>query len=58
MKERGLNWLELFLGFWIVVSPWVLGFAGITLALWSNVIAGVLITIAALWELFDAKEKI
>jgi hypothetical protein len=50
-----LNWAQLVLGLWILVSPWVLGFSDITTALWSNVIIGALIIIFALWELFGGK---
>ena len=49
------NWVQLVLGLWILVSPWILGFAGITTALWSNVIAGILVAIFAIWELFGGK---
>ena len=50
-----LNWVKLVLGLWVAVSPWILGFSGITTALWSNVIAGALIVIFALWGLFGGK---
>lgn len=53
-----LHWIKLVLGFWVVVSPWVLGFSGITTALWSNIIAGALICIFALWGLFGGKTSI
>jgi len=53
-----LNWVKLVLGLWVVVSPWVLGFSGITIALWSNVIAGALIVIFALWGLFGSKPAV
>jgi len=50
-----LGWVQLILGLWIFVSPWVLGFSDISTALWSNIIFGVLVAIFALWELFGAK---
>ena len=50
-----LNWVKLVLGLWVAVSPWILGFSGITTALWSNIIAGALIAIFALWGLFGSK---
>ncbi|MEK7193983.1 MAG: SPW repeat protein [Patescibacteria group bacterium] len=50
-----LNWVKLVLGLWVAVSPWILGFSGITTALWSNIIAGALIAIFALWGLFGGK---
>jgi len=50
-----LNWIQLVLGLWIFVSPWILGFSDISTALWSNVIVGALVVIFALWELFCSK---
>jgi len=50
-----LNWAQLILGLWILVSPWILGFSDITTALWSNVIIGALVMVFALWELFGVK---
>lgn len=50
-----LNWGILILGLWVLISPWALDFSALTVALWSNVISGVLIIIFALWELFGEK---
>lgn len=55
---KHLNWIQLVLGFWIFVSPWILGFSDISTALWSNVIIGILIVIFSLWELFGVKSSI
>lgn len=52
---KNLNWVQLVLGLWVLVSPWILGFAEITTALWSNVIIGILVVISALWQLFGTK---
>ncbi|PIZ44597.1 hypothetical protein COY31_02305 [Candidatus Wolfebacteria bacterium CG_4_10_14_0_2_um_filter_39_18] len=49
---RHLNWIQLVLGVWVFVSPWILGFSDINVALWGNIIAGALILIISLWEIF------
>jgi hypothetical protein len=54
---RWINWVQLILGIWIFVSPWVLNFSAIGAALWSNIIAGVLIGLSAFWELMITEEK-
>lgn len=46
------NWLQLILGVWIFVSPWILGFYEINLALWSNLIAGIAIAVLSLWLIY------
>lgn len=54
---KGLSWAQLILGIWVLVSPWVIGFADISAALWSNVIVGALVVIFALWQLFGGKSS-
>ena len=43
------EWVNLVLGIWVVVSPWVLGYSGTTNAVWYDVIVGVLVAAVALW---------
>jgi hypothetical protein len=52
---KNLNWVQLVLGLWVLVSPYILGFSDISTALWSNVIVGIAIVISALWQLFGVK---
>ncbi|MBI3638354.1 SPW repeat protein [Candidatus Wolfebacteria bacterium] len=52
---KHLNWVQLLLGLWVLASVWVLGFEGIGIALWSNVVVGVLIIIISLWQIFGKK---
>jgi len=50
--ERTLNWSVLILGIWLVISPWILGFYAINLALISDTIVGVLLVTIVLWQIF------
>ncbi|MBI4274121.1 MAG: SPW repeat protein [Rhizobiales bacterium] len=45
------EWLNLVLGLWVVVSPWVLGFAGTT-AMWIDVVIGGGVALLAAIELW------
>jgi len=48
------EWVNLLLGVWVVVSPWVLGFVVTTAATWVHVIVGLIVAILAavkLWQL-------
>ncbi len=36
-------------GLWVLVSPWVLSFAELDVAKWSNVLAGAAIILVFLW---------
>ena len=54
-----MKWLpkiEIILGVWILVSPWLLGYASFTPALWSNIISGAIVVLLGLWGLFGTAE--
>jgi hypothetical protein len=41
------EWVNLVLGIWAVVAPWVLGFSAVTAAMWAHVIAGLVVAVLA-----------
>jgi hypothetical protein len=45
------EWLNLIVGLWVVVSPWILGFSGST-AMSVHVVIGILVAILAAIELW------
>jgi hypothetical protein len=46
------EWVNLVLGLWVAISPWVLGFAGIASAMWTHVVVGITVAILAAVELW------
>src|SRR5262249_55437427 len=50
------EWLNLIVGLWLIVSPWVLHFAATT-AMYVNVVIGVLVALLAAIELFDVRQS-
>jgi hypothetical protein len=46
------EWINLVLGLWVVVSPWVLGFAAMAAAMWGHVVIGAAIVVLAALELW------
>lgn len=50
------EWAEAALGAWLVVSPWILGFAGQTDARMSAVSIGAVVVALALWTIASDKE--
>jgi hypothetical protein len=46
------EWLNAICGLWLLVAPWVMGFAGAdaAAALWNHVLVGLGIGILALWD--------
>ncbi|ARQ14485.1 SPW repeat-containing protein (plasmid) [Rhizobium etli] len=41
------EWLNLVLGIWAFVAPWVLGFSAIAAAMWAHVIVGIVVAVLA-----------
>ncbi|WP_298233530.1 SPW repeat protein [uncultured Azohydromonas sp.] len=50
------NWAEAALGLWLVISPWVLGFAGLRDAMLSTALTGVVVLALAAWTLATDKD--
>jgi hypothetical protein len=47
------EWVEVALGAWLVVSPWLLGFSGIALATQNAVFTGLVVVVMSLWVLLS-----
>ena len=43
------EWAMVALGVWLVLSPWLLGFASKTTAAWNTVVVGIVVGGLALW---------
>lgn len=41
------EWVNLVVGLWAVVAPWVLGFSAVTAAMWVHMIAGIVVAVVA-----------
>lgn len=50
------EWVNVVLGVWLIVSPFLLGYAMLTSALWNQIVVGVLIGILALWTAVSSEE--
>ena len=53
--KRWQDWVNLVLGLWLVVSPWVLAFSSHGAALWNALIVGAIFVVLSLLALSDAK---
>ena len=52
------SWIQLALGAWIMVSPWLLGFSSITVMKWSNLITGLVLVLINVWEMFGERPEV
>ncbi|MBY5639330.1 SPW repeat protein [Rhizobium leguminosarum] len=41
------EWINLVLGVWALVAPWVLGFSAVGAAMWAHLIAGIVVAVLA-----------
>jgi hypothetical protein len=46
------NWIELIVGALVLVSPWIFGFADISLARWLNVLCGTVLVVVNAWMIY------
>jgi len=46
------EWLNLVLGLWAIVAPWVIGFSAITAATYAHVVSGIMVATLAAVELW------
>ena len=49
--QRWEEWLNLAVGAWLIVSPFVLGYAYLGGATWNHIIVGLLVGADALWAM-------
>jgi hypothetical protein len=59
--ETWEEWVNLAIGLWLIVSPWVLGFTGIVNAFWCALLAGLVVAVLAaveLWLLHEDRARL
>ncbi|RWM80597.1 MAG: hypothetical protein EOR84_35190 [Mesorhizobium sp.] len=47
------EWANLVAGLWLIVSPWLLGFAANVNAMGTHVVLSVLVFVASVWVVWD-----
>jgi heme/copper-type cytochrome/quinol oxidase subunit 3 len=50
------EWTEAALGLWMIASPWLLGFSGLTAARNTALATGIVVLVLALWTLATDKD--
>ncbi len=43
------NWLNAVLGIWLILSPFILGYADLSSAAWNGIIVGIVLAVVAGW---------
>jgi hypothetical protein len=50
-------WIQVALGCWVIVSPWVFGVSTNAVVVWSNAVAGLAVILLGAWELFGDEQS-
>jgi hypothetical protein len=51
-----LGWLNLILGIWVFIAPFVLGYSNVSSALWDDLVLGVIVVVLSAWSLWATNE--
>jgi len=43
------EWINLLIGVWLIIAPFLLGFEANTTAMWNHIIVGIIVGVDALW---------
>ena len=46
---KSLSWLVAVAGLWEVLAPFILGYSAVTVAMWNDIIVGVVMIVLAAW---------
>ncbi len=55
---RTLDWIAAVVGLWLIVSPFILGTAVITAAIWNDIIVGIIVLILGAWAAMAAPRAV
>lgn len=51
------EWVNMVLGIWLVLAPWLLDFATNANAMWTHVVVGLLVAAISAWALWDERQN-
>lgn len=51
-KHTAGNWIQFGIGAFVIIAPWIFGFADLPLARWTDVLAGLIFVLVNLWVIF------
>lgn len=49
-------WMQMGVGIWVLVSPWILGVSGVRAIVWSNLAVGLALILVNLWTIFGEEK--
>jgi len=58
LDKKMFDWTNIVLGFWVLISPWVLGFSASMSAVWTAVVLGILVMAVSAWALYQPRRRL
>lgn len=52
-----MRWLQVVLGLWLMLSPWLLGYESISVMMWNNLLIGIALVLTGLWEMYGGRSE-
>lgn len=49
------NWIQIGLGVWLILSPWLLEFSSVSVMKWNNIGVGTVLVLLNVWIVFGEK---
>ncbi|MBE7470022.1 MAG: SPW repeat protein [Anaerolineales bacterium] len=56
--DRTLDWINAVLGVWLVISPFALDYSATAMAMWNNIIVGIVVLALAGWAAFAVSKEV
>jgi hypothetical protein len=56
-RTAWLAWVNVILGIWMIVSPWIFGVSDVNAILWNGIISGIVVIVLAAWSALAVESR-
>ena len=47
--DKSLDWINVVIGLWLIIAPFILGYTAIGAAMWNDIIVGIVVVVFEVW---------
>jgi len=47
--DKFLDWINVVIGVWLIIAPFILGYSAIVAAIWNDIIVGLVVVVLEVW---------
>jgi hypothetical protein len=51
--DKNLDWVNVGLGVWLVLAPFILGYSATAIAMWNDIVVGIVVVVLAIWAVIN-----